>query len=192
MGDIIFNCLPFGIASTLEYFQTKILQSVDRIVCLINDILVHSKTQEERDKRLTVVLQKIAATGVTLNTNKCEISQTQVKFLGQLIDKHGIYPDPTKISALKKMKAPTNITELRRFLGMINQLGKFIPQLSDSNKPLRELLSVENQWVWTSCQQQAFKSIKELVSSDSPLALFDPCRPTTVSADASSYRVDLF
>ena len=76
----------------------------------------------------------------------------------------------------------------RRFLGMINQLGKLIPQLSDSTKPLGKLLSVKNQWVWTSYQQQAFKSIKELVSSKSPLALFDPCRPTTVSADASCYR----
>ena len=51
------------------------------------------------------------------------------------------------------MKAPTNITELHRFLDMINQLRMFILQLSDSTKPLRELLSVENQWVWTSCQQ---------------------------------------
>ena len=62
----------------------------------------------------------------------------------QYIDKHGIYPDPAKVLAIKKMRAPTNITELRHFLGMINQLGKFVPQLSDATKPLRELLSVSD------------------------------------------------
>ena len=78
-----FNHLPFGITSTLEYFQkhlSEIFQGVDKTVCLIDDILVYGKTQKERDKRLTVVLQKIAAAGVTLNTNKWEISQMQVKF----------------------------------------------------------------------------------------------------------------
>ena len=191
-GRYCFNRLPFGITSAPEYFQkrmSEILQGLEGAVCLIDDILVYGKTQEEHDKRLTTVLQKIAAAGVTLNEDKCKIAKTQVKFLGQLIDKHGIHPDPAKVSAIKQMKAPNNITELRRFLGMINQLGKFIPQLSEATKPLRELLSAKNQWLWTSCQQQAFTTVKIMVSSNSALALFDPCRPTTVSADASSYGV---
>ena len=91
-GRYCFNRLPFGITSAPEYFQkrvSEILQGVDGVLCLIDDILVYGKTQKEHDKRLTVVLQKIAAAGVTLNKDKCEISQAQVKFLGQLIDKHG-------------------------------------------------------------------------------------------------------
>ena len=151
--------------------------------------MVYGKTQEEYDKRLATVLHKIAAAGITLNEDKCEIAKIQVKLLGQLIDKHGIHPDPGKVSAIKQMKAPTNITELRRFLGILNQLGKFIPQLAEATKPLRELLSAKSQWLWSSSQQQAFKTVQSMVSSDSALALFDPCRPTTVSADASSYGV---
>ena len=95
--------------------MSEILQGLEGVVCLIDDILVYGKTQEEHDKRLATVLHKIAAAGVTLNEDKCEIAKTQVKFLGQLIDKHGIHPDPGKVSAIKQMKAPTNITELRRF-----------------------------------------------------------------------------
>ena len=189
-GRYSFNRLPFGITSAPEHFQrriSEILQSLEGVVCLIDDILIYGKTQEEHDKRLTTVLQKIAAAGITLNVEKCEIAKTQVKFLGQLIDKQGIYPDPGKVSAVKNMKAPSNITELHRFLGMINQLGKFIPQLAEATKPLRELLSAKNQWLWSSSQQQAFKTVQAMVSSDSALALFDPCRPTRVSADASSY-----
>ena len=123
---------------------SEILQGIEGVVCLIDDVLVYGRTQEEHDKRLTRVLQKIATAGVTLNEDKCEISQTQVKFLGQLIDQHGIHPDAAKVSAIKDMKAPTNITELRRFLGMVNQMGKFIPQLAEATKPLRELLSAKN------------------------------------------------
>ena len=161
-GRYCFNRLPFGITSAPEHFQkrmSKILQGLEGIVCLIDDILVYGKTQEEHGKRLATVLHKIAAAGVTLNEDKCEIAKTQVKFLGQLIDKHGIHPDPGKVSAIKQMKAPTNITELRRFLGMLNQLGKFIPQLAEATKPLRELLSAKNQWLWSSSQQQAFKTV---------------------------------
>ena len=89
-GRYYFNRLLFGITSTPEYFQkrvSEILQGVDGVVCLIDDILVYGKTQEEHDKHFTVVLQKIAAAGVTLNKDKCEISQAQVKFLGQYINR---------------------------------------------------------------------------------------------------------
>ena len=79
------------------------------------------------------------------------------------------------------------ILELRRFLGMVNQLAKFTPQLSEATKPLRELLSSKNQWLWSDSQQQAFEAVRNMVSSDTILALFDPHRPTQVSADASSY-----
>ena len=58
--------------------------------------------------------------------------------------------------------------------------------MSEATKPLRELLSSKNQWLWSDSQQQAFKAVQNMVSSDSILALFDPHRPTRVSADVSS------
>ena len=132
-------------------------------------------------------MHKIAEAGITLNEEKCDISQNQVKFLGQIIDSNGIHPDPGKVTAVKQINAPTNITELRRFLGMVNQLAKFTPQLSETTKPLRELLSSKNQWLWSDSQQQAFEAVRNMMSSDTILALFDPHRPTQVSADVSSY-----
>ena len=191
-GRYCFNRLPFGITSASEHFQkgmSEILQGLEGVVCLIGDILVYGKTQEEHDKHLTTILHKITVAGVTLKEDKCEIPKTQVKYLGQLIDKHRIHLDPGKVSAIKQMKTPTNITELGCFLGMINQLGKFIPQLAEVTKPLRELLSAKNQWLWSNSQQQAFKTVQSMVSSNSALALFDLCRPTTVSADTLSYGV---
>ena len=85
--------------------------------------------------------------GATLNKEKCEFGKTTIKFLGHIITPEGISPDPSKTTAVKNMKQPSNVSELRHFLGMVNQLGKFSPNIADLTKPLRELLSSNNAWI---------------------------------------------
>ena len=122
-GRFCFNKLPFGITSAPEHFQrrmSEILRDLPGVVCHVDDVLVSGKDQEEHDKRLHAVLKKIQAVGVTLNRNKCQFSCSRIVFLGHVIDANGISPDPSKTEAIQKMKAPTTITELRRFMGMIN------------------------------------------------------------------------
>ena len=85
------------------------------------------------------------------------------------------------------MKEPNNITEVRRFLGMANQLSKFTPNLADLTKPLRDLLSKQNLWTWGEPQRKAYAAIKKALTESPVLAPFDPNIQTTVSADASSY-----
>ena len=79
-----------------------------------------------------------------------------------VIDKNGITSDPDKASAITEMRAPTHISELRRFMGMINQLGKFIPLLAELTKPLRELLSNKKTQIWGPYQKTAFLKIKKI------------------------------
>jgi len=105
-----------------------------------------------------------------------------------VIDESGIRPDPAKIKAIVDMAEPNNVSELRRFLGMTNQLGKFSSKIADTSKPLRDLLSTKNMWLWGSSQKEAFNSLKKILSSeDALLAHYDPQAETRVSADASSY-----
>ncbi len=85
------------------------------------------------------------------------------------------------------VKAPTNVPELRRFLGMANHLGKFTPRLSQLSQPLRELLCKMNCSTWGPEQTRAFDQIKSELTEPTILTLYDPAARTKVSADASSY-----
>ena len=110
-----------------------------------------------------------------------------MSFLGYTIDSTGIQPDPHKTEAILKFRQPENVTEVRRFLGMANQMSKFIPNLAETTQPLRELLIKGGHWVWEEPQRKAFSEVKTLPTNSPVLTLFDPNLPTTVSADASSY-----
>ena len=79
---------------------------------MIDDILVFGQSQKEHDQRLDSVLKRISKAGITLNSEKCEFSKNSVKFLGHVIDKVGIHPDPNKVQAILDIKAPINIVEL--------------------------------------------------------------------------------
>ena len=100
-----------------------------------------------------------------------------------------IRQDPEKTDAITKMKSPTSVPELRRFLGMANQLGKFSSNLAELTKPLRELLSKESTWVWNDAKEQAFSKVKEELTKPTVLSLYNPLAPTKIAADASSYRL---
>ena len=108
-------------------------------------------------------------------------------FLGHRINRNGVAPDPNKTAAILKMETPKTVSELRRFMGMVNQLGKFSPHIADLSKPLRELLSTKKAWVWNHAQDTAFEQIKLELTRPVVLALYDPSTELKVCADASAY-----
>ena len=138
-GRFCFHRLCFGISSAPEIFQrtmNKILEGVPGVICHMDDVLIHGTTREEHDQRVDEVMERIKRSGLTLN-NKCEFSKTSTKFLGFIIDEGGIHADPSKVAAISKFPAPQNVTELQRFLGMVNQMGRFAPNLTSLTSPLR-------------------------------------------------------
>nr|XP_055074185.1 uncharacterized protein K02A2.6-like [Misgurnus anguillicaudatus] len=188
-GRYCYNRLCFGISSAPEHFQkrmSRILEGLEGVVCQMDDVLVWGSTQSEHDERLRRTLSRLQEAGVTLN-EKCEFSRSKIKFLGQIIEETGVSADPDKVEAIKAMKQPCNVSETRRFLGMVNHLGKFLPHLTEKTQPLRDLLRKSNMWVWGSPQQVAFEEIKEELTKPPGLALYDTNKDTVVSADASSY-----
>ena len=167
--------------------MNDILFDLPGVLCHIDDILVFGTAGEEHDSRLFAVLERIKAAGITLNSDKCQFSQPQITFLGHVINRNGISPDPKKTTAILSMKPPSSVTELRRFMEMVNQMGKFSPNIVHISKPLRELLSTKNAWTWTVAQEESFNKLKEELSSSRVLALYDISAKTKISADASGY-----
>ena len=120
-GHYCFNNLPFGITSAPEFFQKQmsaILAGLEGVLCLMDDILVFGKDRAEHDKRLYMAMNQVQQAGVTLNAEKCEFWKDKLTFLGHIVSKQGISPDPDKLKAIAEIPSPTTVTELRRFMGM--------------------------------------------------------------------------
>ena len=189
-GRYYFRRLPFGISSAPEHFQRRMSEALAGLtgtVCLMDDVLIYGATRKEHDERLRKVLERLTSLGMTLNAEKCSFAQSSVKFLGHVIDADGIRPDLDKVTAITQFSKPTCVGDVRRFLGMVNQLSKFSPHLAELTQPMRELLIKDNMWVWGEPQQSSFNRIKEALTVNPILALYDPNLETILSADASSH-----
>ena len=189
-GRYCFNKLPFGICSAPGVYQrnmNQILEGLPGVVCLIDDILIFGQHKKEHDRRLHDTLKRLQQAKVTLNPKKCHLNQQSIKFLGHLIDSQGIQAGPEKTSAIENMETPKSITDLHRFVGMVNQLGKFSPNIADLAQPLRACLSTRNAWTWGPTQEKAFSKVKQELVGTPTLALYDPKLRTKIMADASSF-----
>ena len=119
----------------------------------MDDCLISGATKSEHDTRLFEVLQILQNAGITLNKGKCEFGKQSVTFLGHVIGQGTIEADPKKVQAILEMPEPQNVSDVRRFLGLVNQLGKFSPNLAEYSKPIRDLLKHKSAWVWESPQK---------------------------------------
>lgn len=166
------RCLPFGINSVPKHFHhtmAGVIEGLEEGVCHMDNVLVWGCNQEEHDAHLHATLQILKKASITLNVEK--LSQSKVTFLGHIIADTGISPDPMKTESITEMTEPTNVSELCSFLGMINQVGKFIPHLAEKDKALRDLLSKKNVWYWGPDQVKAFKALKDPLNSTPLLAI---------------------
>ena len=191
-GIYCFRSLPFGITSSPEHFQKrmhKVLEELPGVLCMIDDIIIFRESSDEHNARVRGVFRHLEDSGVTLYFEKCEFARSSIKYLGHVVSADDISADPSMVRAIKHMQQPKDIGDIRRFLGMANQLGKFIPNISTVSQPLMDLLQKKNRRTWGRSQQRAFDLMKDELSKTHVLTLHDPNRQTTVSADTSSYRL---
>lgn len=124
-----------------------------------------------------------------LNKNKCLFGMTEVKYLGVIVSAKGLSPNPDTVQAVQQMEPLTDVSGVRRFLGMVTHVARFLPHISESTTPIRELLNKRSTWVWGPAQQAAFAQVKVLLTSERCMAMYHPSYANTVSMDASSFLV---
>ena len=188
-GRYRFTRLPFGIKSAPEVFQnhmSELFADVEGVKVIVDDLLVWGKDDEEHDTRLEQVLRRAREVNLKFNAKKCKIKQEEVPYVGHVLSKEGLKADPEKIRAVKEMKPPENAKELKTFLGFIQYLGKFMPNMATESAPLRELLEKNVAWHWDHLQEESFQKLKQLASSTPVLGYYDPSKPLCLSVDASS------
>ena len=157
------------------------------MVCYFDDLLCYSKSPEDHEKLLELVHKRLKGASLQLNTAKCEYKKSEITFLDHIVSAEGCRPDPMKIEAIQGLPEPSDVSALRRYLGVVNYLGKYLPHLSTILRPLNELLSTDTAWMWGPPQRTAFNKVKELLIKPPVLAYFDSKKPTVVEADSSSY-----
>ena len=105
--------------------------------------------------------------------------------MGYIVTRYGTAADPSKTRAIQEFLIPTNITELRSFMGLVNQQGDFTDQISFAALPLRDLMKHRSPFVWMPCHGGAFTTVKMALVSPPSLAQYDPSLPTVLHTDAS-------
>lgn len=182
--------LPFGLSVSAEIFQRKLIQNLQGlpgVVCIADDVIIHGKNVEEHDHNLRLFLQRCRERGIRLNKDKLELRTNSFTFMGHRITNDGVMMDPEKVRAITAMPEPTTVHELRRFLGMVNYVARFLPSLAATISPLHNLLKKDVPWVWSETQQRAVDEAKRLIAESPTLQFYDPTKPLTVENDASEY-----
>jgi hypothetical protein len=110
------------------------------VVVFIDDILIFSKTEEEHEKHLRMVLEKLRSNQLYAKFNKCEFWLTEVTFLRHVISAGGISVDPSKVKDVLNWMPPMNASEIRSFVGLAGYYHRFIKDFSKIAKPMTRLL----------------------------------------------------
>ncbi|GKC70107.1 putative reverse transcriptase domain-containing protein [Tanacetum coccineum] len=160
------------------------------VIMFIHDILIYSKTWEEHEVHLGLILEFLKEENLSAKFSKCEFLLREVQFLGHVINGDGIHVDPSKIEAVKNWEAPRTPTEVRSFLGLEGYYHRFIENFSKIAKPLTVLTQKSKTYDWGEEQENAFRTLKDKLCNAHVLDLPDGPEDFVVCCDASGVRLE--
>ncbi|KAL4319079.1 hypothetical protein GQ457_18G007980 [Hibiscus cannabinus] len=194
-GHYEFLVMPFGLTNAPPAFMdlmNRVFQEyLDQfVVVFIDDILVYSRTDEDHDRHLRLVLQTLLENQLYAKLSKCEFWIREVVFLGHVVSSEGIRVDPKKVEAIVNWKQPTSVTEICSFLGLAGYYRRFVSGFSKVAAPLTKLLQKGVKYEWSDARQQAFEKLKEVLINAPVLTQPVSGKEFVVYSDASYVGLD--
>ncbi|GKA75171.1 putative reverse transcriptase domain-containing protein [Tanacetum coccineum] len=189
-GHYEFQVMPFGLTNAPAVFM-DLMNRVCRpyldkfVIVFIDDILIYSKTKEEHDVHLRLILELLKKEELYAKFSKCDFWLSSVQFLGHVIDSKGIHVDPAKIESIKDWESPKTPTEIRQFLGLAGYYRRFIEGFSKISKPMTKLTQKSVKFNWGEKEETAFQTLKQKLCSAPILALPEGSENFIVYCDAS-------
>ncbi|WVZ54227.1 hypothetical protein U9M48_005057 [Paspalum notatum var. saurae] len=189
-GHHEFTVVSFGLTNAPAYFMNMMnlipKEELDQfVVVFTDDILIYSKTHEEHEKHLRVVLEKLCKNQLYGKFSKCEFLLEKVALLGHVFTAEGVSVDPNKIEAVSNWKTPCNVAETRSFLGLAKYYRRFIENFSKIAKPMTELLKDKVSVEWNDEREKSFQCLKDKLTTTLVLTLTDLQKDFVVYCDAS-------
>ncbi|KFM72496.1 Retrovirus-related Pol polyprotein from transposon 17.6, partial [Stegodyphus mimosarum] len=186
-----FERMIFGLTNAPSEFQRLMYHALSSscnkdVLCYLDDILVPARTWEEMIQKLIKVFEALRAAKLTLKLPKCEFAKQEIEYLGFIINKNGIKPGSRKVEVISKFPEPKNIHEVRRFLGLTSFFRRFIPNYATKAGPLTQLTKKNQTFRWEESQRNSFKVLKNELTNQPILALYNPKAQTEVHTDACS------
>ena len=189
-GHYEFLVMPFGLtnapAAFMDLMNRVFGPYLDKfVIVFIDDILVYSSSKEEHAEHLRIVLQTLREHQLYAKFIKCQFWLDRVAFLRHVVSAEGISVDPQKIEAIVDWKPPTNVTEVRSFLGLAGYYRKFVEGFSKIATPLTKLTRKEEKFIWSEACQNSFDELKQRLTTAPVLTLPSGSEGFTVYCDAS-------
>lgn len=187
-GKYRWTRLPFGLTVSGGVFQEKmdaIFGNLEGLSGIADDTFIHRESEVAHDHHIINDLETARRNNVKFNPDKFQYKVKEVSFFGLVWTPDGLVPDKEKVKAIVGMPTPTNLAELRSFMGMINYLNRFSPTLAQASLPLRQLTKKDTPHVWQPEYEMALQQLKQIISEAPVLSFCDPEKDNLIRADAS-------
>src|SRR3954468_13312775 len=173
-----YTVMPFGLTNAPAYFMNMMnkvyMEFLDKFVFVfIDDILIYSKSKEEHEEHLLLILEKLRDHKLYAKFSKCEFWLNKVGFLGHVMTKDGVAFDPAKVSVVTEWESPKSVKEVRSFLGLVGYYRIFIEKFSKVAKPMTELLKKDKKFSWSEGCELSFQELKKILVTTLVLCLPD-------------------
>ena len=148
-GLFRYTRIPFSVSTALVVFQRTVdtlLKGIPNVTVYLDGILVLGQSDKDHLDNLSTLLSRLETAGMRLKKSKCSFFLSEVEYLGHCITPDGLKPSPSKVEAIVAAPPPTDVSQLKAFLGLVNYYGRFLTNLASTLVPLYKLLRKHARW----------------------------------------------